>query len=255
MGNAERFGWLPRKRPMSGSIPRPARGSTGYRLPAVAALALLSCTIASEPALGGEEAASASVASDGAASFEGLMRLFASSGGVRSRFRETRQLALLEAPLEAEGWLYFDPPDRLSRHTLRPEPSIMVTHAGRVALRDADGSRVLEFGSRGIAAQFVDNLGAVLRGDVAALRERFSVRFGSLDGDWSLELVPRSTSVRRVLAWIRFRGEGGRLRSMEVRETSGDTVLTVFGAVETGLAFSPDDIERFFSIDGISGAP
>ena len=48
---------------------------------------------------------------------EELMGRLAESGGVRARFRETKHLSLLTAPLVSEGTLYFAPPDRFARHT------------------------------------------------------------------------------------------------------------------------------------------
>ena len=58
---------------------------------------------------------------------EELMSRLARSGGVRARFRETKHLSLLTAPLVSEGTLHFAPPDRLARHTTHPGNASIVT--------------------------------------------------------------------------------------------------------------------------------
>jgi len=183
------------------------------------------------------------------------MHRFAASGGVRARFHETKYLALLAAPLESEGLLYFAPPDRLARHTVSPGSASVVVHGSRVALRDETGRQVLDLGSSDFAHHFIDNLGGLLRGNLAALRKRNSVGFRSTGGEWVLELVPRSRTVRRVVERIEFEGRDDKLARMETQETSGDRTVTVFSEVQTGLEFDPNELERIFSVDGRDRAP
>ena len=70
---------------------------------------------------------------------EELMDMFASSGGVQARFRESRHLAILTAPIETRGMLYFAPPDRLARHTTWPGRASVVVDGDRVAFDDETG--------------------------------------------------------------------------------------------------------------------
>jgi len=184
------------------------------------------------------------------ADLEALMARLAASGGVRARFHETKQLALLAAPLVTEGTLYFAPPDRLARHTVKPAASTVVVRGSRVTLRDENGTQTIDLGSSEAARQFVDNLGVLLRGDLEALRERYEVAFRAHADTWTLDLVPRSREVRRIVATIRVEGRSDVLTRMETREEGGDSTVTVFSDVETGLEFGPADLERYFSVDG-----
>jgi outer membrane lipoprotein-sorting protein len=192
-------------------------------------------------------------------SLEELMALFASSGGVRAQFRETRELAILAAPIETRGELFFAPPDRLARHTTHPGRSSVVVHGDRVALRDETGEQLLSLGSSEVARTLVGNTAALLRGDLAALRARYEIEFearGASDsaqdadgGSWSLGLVPRSRVAKAIIARIQVEGRGRALRSMETRETSGDRSITRFLAVETDVEFSPEELARIFSLE------
>jgi outer membrane lipoprotein-sorting protein len=184
-----------------------------------------------------------------------LMAAFASAGGVRARFRETKHLALLEEPLETEGVVVFAPPDRLARHTTRPGRSSVVAHGGHVVIRDETGRQELELGEDDPARQLVDNLAVLLRGDLEALRARYSVQF-QRDGDgWQLELEPRSRLLRRIVASIRSQGQGAELHRMEMLEPNGDSTVTTFFDVETGLVFAPGEIETLFSAEDPAPAP
>ena len=48
------------------------------------------------------------------------MRAFAGVQSARARFTETKQLALLKAPLVLTGTLTYQRPDRLEKHVLTP---------------------------------------------------------------------------------------------------------------------------------------
>jgi len=187
------------------------------------------------------------------ASLEELMTLFASSGGVRADFVETRELAILAVPIETRGKLYFAPPDRLARHTLEPSPSSVVVQGDRVALRDETGEQVLSLGSSEVARTLVGNTAAMLRGDLDALRARYEIDFqvtGEATSDaWLLGLVPRSRVAKAIVERIEVRGSGRALSSMVTLESSGDRATTRFTAVETGVDFSPEELAHVFSLE------
>jgi hypothetical protein len=52
-----------------------------------------------------------------------LLRGMASAPGVHARFHETKEIALLSAPIEADGEIFFVPPRRFARITTRPAPT------------------------------------------------------------------------------------------------------------------------------------
>lgn len=184
-----------------------------------------------------------------------LMAGFAASGGVRARFREVKHLALLEEPLETEGVVVFAPPDRLARHTTRPGRSSVVVRGRHVVIRDETGQQQLELGEDDVARQLVDNLAVLLRGDLEALRSRYSVHFHREGASWQLELEPRSRLLRRMVASIRSQGSGAELHRMETLEANGDSTVTTFFDVETGLVFAPGEIESIFSAEDPAAAP
>jgi hypothetical protein len=184
-----------------------------------------------------------------------LMRGFAESGTVRARFRETRHLKLLAQPIASQGSLYFAPPDRLARLTLAPAPSSVVVQGGKLALRDDQGHRLLDLDRNEIARDLVGTLITVLRGDLPALRERYSLRYSSKQDRWTLDLEPRSRQVRRLLDQMRLSGRGADLSMIERFEAGGDTTVTEFYDVETGVEFDAALFERIFSLEAPPASP
>ncbi len=194
-----------------------------------------------------------SLASDASGSapteLEALMQRFASSGGVRARFRESRHLSILTDPIETTGMLYFAPPDRLARHTTWPGRSSVVIDAERVLLGDETGQRVFDLHSSEVARALVGNLMIVFRGDLEALRARYSIAFDSNAESWTLDLEPRSRALRSVIERVHFAGKGGNLTEMETREPNGDRTIMELSEIEVGLSWGQPELDRIFSVD------
>jgi len=180
---------------------------------------------------------------------EALMQRFAASGGVRARFRESRQLSILTDPIETTGTLYFAPPDRLARHTTWPGRSSIVIETDRVLLADETGRRVFDLNTSEVARALVGNLIIVFRGDLEALRARYSISFDSNAERWTLDLEPRARALRSVIERIRFVGHGRDLTAMETRESNGDRTLMELSEIEVGLSWGQRDLDRIFSVD------
>src|SRR5262245_41028026 len=189
------------------------------------------------------------------ATLEDLMQRLAASSGVQARFRETRYVSLLTAPIESEGMLYFAPPDLLARYTTRPGRSSVVVRGSHVVLRDETGTQDLPVGSSELAPALIDHLVGLLRGDLAALQERHTLGFRVEGGSWELRLEPRSRIVRSIIQSIRIQGSGDEIVSMETMETSGDRTVTSFAEVQRGRNFTPSEIERLFPVEDSDPTP
>jgi outer membrane lipoprotein-sorting protein len=213
---------------------------------------LLSFVLATPSQLRAESAAEVDLGS-GPPGFLELMVSFSKSGVVRARVEETRTLALLSEPIETEGVVYFAPPSRLARYTTRPGTSRVVVNGTRVAFSDETGHRTMDLGASEVAQTLIGNLMFLLRGDAAALRERYVVAFRATRAGWELDLEPRSRAVRALIERTVFRGEGSSVSSMETIETNGDHSIARFLDVETGVDLAPAELDRIFSLASAAG--
>ena len=152
------------------------------------------------------------------------------------------------------------PPDRLLRRTLEPAPSELVVDGRRVVFRDLSGAAPVDLSADPSARQFVDNVTTLFRGDLAALRERYEVRFEAAAPHWRLALTPRDPVVRRFIASLTLDGEGQALREMVLLERDGDRTTTRFERVDTDHAHTPEELRSIFgdadaASGGAAGAP
>jgi hypothetical protein len=188
------------------------------------------------------------------ATLEALMEGMARATGVLAEFTEVKELALLSAPIESRGVLHFIPPDRMARRTLAPVESTLVVDGKRVLFRDASGAAPADLSGDPSAKEFVDNFTTIFRGDLAALRAKYAVRFASEPPRWRLALEPKDAVLRRFVASVTLAGEGETMREMVLIERDGDRTTTRFGRVETDHAYGPAEIEALFGAAPGTGA-
>jgi outer membrane lipoprotein-sorting protein len=178
------------------------------------------------------------------------MKSMAGTPGVIARFHEEKQLALLSAPLEVQGILYFIPPARMVRITTEPGASRLVIDGDHVVFQDAAGDEEMDLSTNPVARTFVSNFIVLFNGDLEGLRRRYEPAFHA-DGDrWTLTLVPRGAPLNRVIARVTLEGAGRKIDRMELLETNGDRTTTWFEDVQVDHRFAPAEIERIFSTAG-----
>ena len=208
---------------------------SGARLRRAAALAALALLARGAAAAG----------SSAPATLEGLMDGMARTRGVLAEFREEKQLALLSAPIVSRGVLYFIPPDRMVRKTSEPAASTLVVDGPRVSFRDAAGTPI-DLSAEPSAREFVDNFTLIFRGDLAALRAKYEVRFESQPPRWRLVLQPRDALLQRFVRSLTLSGEGEAMREMVLEERDGDRTSTRFERVDADHAYSAAEIAALF---------
>jgi hypothetical protein len=202
----------------------------GLRL-AAAALGLLAAGARAEP---------------GTLELDELLHHMATTRGVVAEFREVKTLALLEAPLEARGTLYFQPPDRFVRITQQPAATRLVLVGSHMRFEDATGANDVDLAENPVARQFADNLMALWRGDRARLEGLYRLDFRAEGPRWELGLAPRGAPLDRFIARIRLAGVGAAMREMELFEADGDRTLTHFVKSDVDHAFDADEARAVF---------
>ncbi len=152
-------------------------------------------------------------------------------GVLEREFVETKQLALLAAPLESRGVMSFAPPDRLRWETREPEPSLLEV-AGDVVEFSKPGAKprridlTREPGARGL----VDAVRLLLSGELAALRRDYELALSEDGAHWRLSLTPRAAALRRVVARMEFAGVADAPRELLLEFANGDRSRVLFEA-------------------------
>jgi outer membrane lipoprotein-sorting protein len=158
-------------------------------------------------------------------SLEMLLEQFTRTSSADARFREVKQLALLEAPLVVEGTLSYRAPDYLRKEVQQPEHSLFEISGDSLRIETSKEQRTLSLDSHPLIRTFAESYRAILSGNGATLEQHFETELAGTLEDWTLRLLPRDKQARGYIAAIIIRGSSGQIHSTETLEASGDTTL------------------------------
>ena len=131
-----------------------------------------------------------------------LMQQFSQANPADTRFREEKQLALLQAPLVLEGTLSYRAPDYLKKEILVPEHSLFEISGDSLHIETGGERRTLSLDSHPLIRVFAESWRAILSGNGTTLEQHFET---GLTGDrehWTLRLVPRDTQAHAYIEAI-----------------------------------------------------
>ncbi len=181
-----------------------------------------------------------------ASDLSSLLAGMRSATGVVARFQETKELALLSAPLEATGTIYFVPPDRLVRVVSSPGRSRLVIDGDRVRFEDETGEKTLDLSASPIARQMIDSFVVLFNGDERRLKELYETSFAGDGRAWRLGLVPRRSPLDRLIASFELSGTGAHIDRMVAVEPDGDRTVTTFGETDPDHRFDQRELAELF---------
>lgn len=157
-----------------------------------------------------------------------LMEQFSRTSSAEARFREEKQLALLQTPLVVEGTLSYRAPDYLRKEVVRPEHSLFEIRGESLYIQTGNQQRTLSLDSHPLIRVFAESYRAVLSGNGKTLEQHFETRLSGTLEDWALRLQPRDKQARNYLEAVTISGSGGHIQTVEMLETSGDgTLMTI----------------------------
>lgn len=178
-----------------------------------------------------------------------LLAEFKKSPGIEARFTEEKKIALLAAPLKSTGKIYFHAPDSLARIVEKPRSSHLVMTGKKIVMKDKSGRKEVDLSDKPALRGLVTSLLHVLSGDEKKLLADFSVAMtGTKASGWSLALIPRNSSLKKMIRSFELKGKGIVLSELRVKEASGDVSVTRFSEVNTKRKFKREDIARYFGI-------
>jgi len=185
--------------------------------------------------------------SDAGFTLESLLQTMTATSGLSAEFSERKELALLSAPLESRGHLYFVPPDRFARFTTQPEFTALVIDGQHVRFREGADGDELDLSANPMTRAFVDNFVVLWSGDRQRLERLYAATLQVEGERWELSLAPREAPLDRFIEAVVLRGRGGALEQMVVRDRDGDRTVTALHSVRLDRSFSGAELERIFA--------
>jgi len=159
-----------------------------------------------------------------------LMREMATVPESRTRFVETRHLAMLTRPLELKGSLTYERPNRLTKHVEAPFDETLTVDGETLSLvnKTKGQKRDVSLREQPALGALVESVRATLAGDGAQLERHYRVKLSGGRDAWQLRLVPREAQLRAYVESIALSGAGPRVQRIEVLESGGDSsVMTI----------------------------
>ena len=158
-------------------------------------------------------------------SLDALMGMLRREKPATVRFNETRQMALLDRPLESSGELTFTPPDRLEKRTTSPGSERLVVEGDTLVMERAGRKQTASLRQWPQVAAMLEGIRATLAGDGPRLQQVYRVTVDGDAGAWRLVLVPRDAEVAKMVARVTLGGVQGSVRRVEVDQPDGDRSL------------------------------
>lgn len=174
---------------------------------------------------------------------DSLIRDLAKPAPAALAFTEVRFSPLLRAPLIVRGELGYQGPENFDRQVHEPWREQARIRAGSVHVQRDDGaSRSFALHRAPELEGLLAGFSALLAGDPAAVRQRFSMVAHEVDGRWTLELTPRDARLRKHMERIVIEGAAGELRCLTTTQPNGSASVMLLG--EAAAADLPDAPSR-----------
>jgi hypothetical protein len=157
-----------------------------------------------------------------------LMHRLAERRGGHARFVERQYLALLKAPAESSGELYFEPPDHLEKRTLVPKAESLVIDRGQLTFERGGRRRTVALSAYPQLGAFIESIRATLAGDRASLEAIYELSLTGPEAGWTLALTPRDPRLAKMVRSIRISGRADLIEGVEILRVDGDrSVMTI----------------------------
>jgi outer membrane lipoprotein-sorting protein len=162
----------------------------------------------------------------------------------QSSFEERRYFPFRKEPVVLKGEIRIVPERGLSLRYLAPESRILIVDAQGVLMRDEKGrERAAPNDARAQAA--TSALVDVLRFDLPALQQAFTVHGQRSGATWTLAFVPRREEAK-VAGTLVVSGEGAQLRRIEMVRTPTQRIEIAIAETKEDVLFTGDTLRRFF---------
>jgi len=204
------------------------------------------------PAASAAEAPAAPTAATSPMTLDRLLGELGKMPGLEARFVERKHMKLLVKPLVTKGTLYFTPPGYLARHVTAPKPAKMLITPRHLEITQGKGNKqLIDLSARKDVKTFVESFARLLAGDKKGLEAVYGLTFKpdpKAADAWTLQLTPKSATLRKLIAKLTVSGKGFAVQSIRVDETSGDWSVTEITGANPKRTFSKDERKQLFGL-------
>lgn len=169
-------------------------------------------------------------------------------------FVEVRDSPLLRAPMRISGSYSRPDASTLVREVAVPYRETTTITAGtgstpgQARIQRGNSTRTVSMARVPQLATLQASFGAMLSGDVAQIRQHYSLRSSGTRNEWTLLLTPSDRGVAAHVRDITLYGRGAELRCIETRPAQGNEVQRTLLASAAQNATNVQDSARLTSL-------
>lgn len=180
----------------------------------------------------------AGVASASAPDLAGtILSRMAKKGAAQTRYIEVSYRSMLDRPLVTSGTMKWLGGGQLERDIDKPYLAVAKIGNGQLSVQRAGHpAQTMPIARAQQIAAILSGFRALLGGDLAQLSRDFAVSAQGNQARWVLTMTPRAPELKYRVQSIVIDGRDDAPRCMTMRESDGDTTITLLGAAaEAGL--------------------
>ena len=181
------------------------------------------------------------------AAWQPLLTALKAKAPIMATFEERRYFPFKKNPVVLTGEIRLDPQRGLSLHYQVPEERILVVDDRGGFMRDGKGRRLHDLPDDPRAQAATRALLHVMRFELSALAQDFSI-YASRDGaDWRFAFVPLPGGpLVDVLQPITVTGKDELVTGIEMKKSEDQRVEIHIGETHTNVTFNSTELTRFF---------
>ena len=153
---------------------------------------------------------------------ESVFQLLAERHSYSADYVEMKHLSFLDVPLSHSGQLDFLPPDTMVRKQHSPKAQTFTITGQQLTIEAKGETKQMALDRVPGMQAFVVSMQAVLSGDIARLKNFYSVAISGGVDEWVLQLTPLDEQLRDYIETIHFAGQQGRVTRIKIYELGGD---------------------------------
>ncbi|WP_407331337.1 outer membrane lipoprotein carrier protein LolA [Enterovibrio sp. 27052020O] len=176
-----------------------------------------------------------------------LQQRLASSSIVRGDFTQTREIALLDMPLQSQGEFLLSEEDGLLWQQHSPFPVSLIL-AGETLRQRIPGQaeQVVHAKDNPMAFYFSEMFLSLFHADTRTLKTQFDLTLTGDENQWQLSLVPIAAPLTQVFNNIVLSG-GEDIETLSLHELRGDKTTLTFSDIQHAPTTLSDEERRAFS--------
>ena len=180
---------------------------------------------------------------------EGLLKVceaISANKITKGDFRQLKFILKLRREMVSSGIFIISANDGILWNTQKPYRSTMAMTKKSIIQTNSKGKKtVLSAESNATFEQFASVLSAVFNGNSESLTKNFDIEFIGDASNWNINLVPKNSSVRRIIEEIDMAGHN-EIDVMTIHESNGDYIRYEFQTHIHPSSLS-DEEKSFFS--------